>query len=104
MSAKFLGLLTVTAAFAVLSAIALVDVGYFGIIEPQLESWGAGQVLVDLVIVAGLAMLWMVNDSRERGINPWPYVVLTLVAGSFGPLAYLIVRELRSPTRQPAMA
>ena len=88
-------LLIVTVAFSGLSTVALVDVGYFGIIEPHFKSWGAAQVFWDLVIVCALAIVWMIRDARERAANPWPFVVLTLVAGSFGPLSYLIVREVR---------
>ncbi len=104
MTARLLMLITVTVAFGVLSAIAVADVGYFGIIEPHFKSWGAAQVFWDLVIVLVLAVIWMVNDARGRGLNPWPYVVLTFAAGSFGPLLYLIVRELRSTAREPLPA
>lgn len=104
MPGRLFMLITVTVAFGVLSAIAVADVGYFGIIEPHFRSWGAAQVFWDLVIVAVLAVIWMVNDARGRGMNPWPYVALTIAAGSFGPLLYLIVRELRSPVREPLPA
>ncbi len=92
-------LLAILALFGTLTGIALMDVGYFGIIEPHFKSWGAGQVLADLVIMCVLACVWMVGNARMRGTNVWPFVVLTLVAGSFGPLAYLLVRELRSEAR-----
>jgi len=81
MSGKLAMLFTVTAAFGVLSTIAILDVGYFGIIEPHFKSWGAAQVFTDLVIVAVLAIIWMVNDARSRGVNPWPYVAFTLIGG-----------------------
>lgn len=43
-------------------------------------------------------------DARQRGLNPWPYVFITVVAGSFGPLAYLLRREwgARRLVAQPA--
>jgi len=104
MSAKLLVLVAVVAAFGVLSALALLDVGYFGIIAPHFQSWGGGQVFADLVILAVLAVFWMVDDARERRLNPWPFVAITVVAGSFGPLLYLIMRELRSPARRSASA
>src|SRR5689334_14503403 len=97
MSARFLVLLMVIAAFSVLSALALAEVGYFGILEPHFKSWGGAQVFVDLVIALTLVLTWLVPDARARGVNPWPFVALTLVAGSFGPLAYLALREMRSP-------
>ena len=99
MSTRFLLLLTVIVAFSVLSALALADVGYFGIIAPHFQSWGGGQVLADLVIAVLLACSWMVADGRTSGINPWPFVAIAIVAGSFGPLLYLAVRELKSAAR-----
>ncbi len=104
MSVRLLLLLATTAAFGVLSAIALADVGYLGIIEPHFQSWGAGQVFADLVILAILACVWMIADSRSSGIHAWPFVALTLVGGSFGVLFYLLWREVKVPARKPAMA
>jgi hypothetical protein len=57
---------------------------------------------VDLVIVCVLACGWMRRDASARGLPAWPFIVVTLVAGSFGPLLYLIVREWRSTARVPA--
>ena len=79
--------------FLVLSVYAVSEVGYFGIFTGQFGDWGSIQVLVDLVIVCALAMLWMFTDARGRGVNPWPYLLITVLAGSFGPLLYLIRRE-----------
>lgn len=102
MNARLISLFVVIAAFGVLTVLALLDVGYLGIFLPHFKSLGAGQVLADLVILAVLACFWMVADSRRSGISPWPFVVITLVAGSFGPLFYLVARELKSPAPQPA--
>jgi hypothetical protein len=104
MSGRLIALFAVIVGFGVLSAFALMDVGYFGILEQHFRSWGGAQVLVDLVILAVLACVWMVNDARERGLSVWPFIALTLVAGSFGPLLYLVARELRSTARRPASA
>lgn len=94
MSNRLIVLIVVIVAFGVLSALALAEVGYLGIIAPHFQSFGGGQVFADLVIALVLVMIWMVQDARARGVNPWPYVLLTLVAGSFGPLAYLVAREV----------
>ncbi len=99
MNGRFLLLLAVTAAFGALSLVALMDVGYFGIFEPHFQSWGGAQVFADLVIVCLLACVWMINDARTSGISAWPFVVLTLLAGSFGPLAYLLLRAFKAPER-----
>jgi hypothetical protein len=104
MSIRLLALIVVIGLFGVLSAIAMMDVGYFGIIEPHFQSWGGGQVLADLVILAVLACFWMVADARERGLNAWPFVIITLVVGSFGPLFYLVLREVKSGARKPTSA
>jgi hypothetical protein len=96
MSARLILLAAVIAAFAAITIEALLEVGYFGLVEQQLRSWAGIQVLLDLVIVCVLACIWMANDARRRGLSSWPFILLTLVAGSFGPLAYLVVRELRS--------
>jgi hypothetical protein len=95
MSARLAILLVVIVLFGALSAAALLDVGYFGILEPHFQSWAGGQVFADLVILAVLAILWMLADARDRGLNAWPFVVITLGFGSFGPLFYLVLREMR---------
>lgn len=82
--------------FALLSVYAMYQVGYVGIWQAGLASWGAIQLLVDLVILGGLAALWIIGDARRGGLNPWPYVLLTLTGGSFGPLVYLLRREWRA--------
>jgi len=86
-------LAAVAGAFALLSLRAIHAVGYLGILAAGLDNWGAVQIFADLVILAVLAMAWMVSDARARGLNPWPFVCVTAVAGSFGPLAYLMWRE-----------
>lgn len=88
-------LVLVLVAFGALSAVAVLDVGYLGILMPHFESAGGLQVLVDLVIALTLVMIWMVADARRHGRVVWPWLVATLLFGSFGPLGYLLVRALR---------
>ena len=104
MSARLLLLIVVIGLFGVLSALALMDVGYFGIIAPHFQTWGGGQVFADLVILAVLGSIWMVEDGRARGINPWPFVIATVFTGSFGLLFYLVARELRAKAGHRASA
>ena len=104
MSARLLMLIVVIALFGALSVLALMDVGYFGILEPHFQSWGEGQVLAALVFLGVLSCILMVRDAHERGLSPWPFIAITVVAGSFGPLFYLVARELRSNVRKPASA
>ena len=95
-------LVPVTAAFAVLTGLALADVGYLGILEPHLRSWAGAQVFADLVILALLSCVWMREDSRTSGVRAWPFVALTLAAGSFGILGYLLVRAWKARAGVPA--
>lgn len=79
--------------FGALSAVALWQHGYWGIIAPHFQSFGAGQVLADLVIALTLAMVWMWRDAKATGRNVWPWIIATLALGSFGPLVYLLTRK-----------
>ena len=83
----------VLALFGALSAVALWQHGYWGIIAPHFQTFGAGQVLADLVIAVTLAMVWMWHNAKATGRNVWPWLALSLVAGSFGPLLYLLTAK-----------
>ena len=56
------------------------------------------QVVIDLYLMAALACIWMVNDSRSRG-GAWlgvvPYLLITAVFVSAGPLLYIALRNRR---------
>ena len=93
---RLIALIAVILAFGALSAMALMEVGYIGIFEMHMKNYAGMQVLTDLVIVCVLAIIWMIGDAKTSGVNPWPFVVLTLVAGSFGPLFYLVAREVKA--------
>jgi hypothetical protein len=83
---------TVLVLFSALTALALWQHGYWGIVAPHFQSFGAGQVFADLIISLSLALVWMWFDAKHLGRNPWGWVALTLAAGSIGPLLYLISR------------
>ncbi|MEM6434960.1 MAG: DUF2834 domain-containing protein [Cyanobacteria bacterium P01_D01_bin.115] len=88
--------------FGGLSAIALWQHGYWGILAPHFQSFGAGQVFADLVIALGLVMVWIWRDAAATGRNPWPWLLTTLALGSFGPLIYLITRKPVEEKIEPA--
>ncbi len=92
MNIKSSFLLCLLIPFSALSAYAMWQVGYIGIFTSSLANWGTIQVFCDLVVTSLLAIAWMLNDARSRGTNAWPFVVVTLLAGSFGPLFYLLKR------------
>ena len=79
--------------FGALTTAALWQHGYWGIIAPHFKSLGAGQVLADLVIALTLSMVWMWHDAKAIGRNVWPWIIATLLLGSFGPLLYLLTRK-----------
>lgn len=79
--------------FGALTAIALWKHGYWGIVEPHFKTFGAAQVLADLTIALTIWCVWMWKDARSSGRNPWPWLVATLLLGSFGPLVYLVTRK-----------
>jgi len=99
MNGKQLGLEAVLVAFGGLEAWAVYQVGFAGVFAQALGSTGAVIAFVDLSIALGLVMLWMWQDSRERGLGFVPYAILTLTLGSVGPLCYLIRREGMAPAR-----
>ncbi len=96
MPSRLLLLAAVILAFGALSFMALMETGYFGIFAQHFENYAGMQVLTDLVIVCVLAIVWMVNDAKTSGVTPWPFVVLTLAAGAFGILFYLVAREIKA--------
>jgi hypothetical protein len=102
MSARLIALIAVILAFGALSALALMEAGYLGIFAQHFENYAGMQVLSDLVIVCVLAIIWMVRDAKTSGVTPWPFVVLTLAAGAFGPLFYLVAREVKAGARVAA--
>ena len=88
-------LLDVLVAFLAFTIWVIESVGYLGFFQQAVASPVAIQLLVDVVLSLSLALLWMRSDSKTSGIPFAPYLVVTLVLGSVGPLGYLLHRELR---------
>jgi len=74
------------------------------IAEQSLASFGyelvsspdTAQVVIDLYIMAVLAIVWMYNDSKKL-TKRWfwvPFSALTLVFVSIGPLLYLLLSPI----------
>ncbi|MDT8429440.1 MAG: DUF2834 domain-containing protein [Pseudomonadales bacterium] len=83
-------LMLVLLLFSALTAVALWQHGYWGIVAPHFQTTAGGQVFADLAIALLLFLVWMWRDARAEGRNPWPWLVVTLTLGSFGPLLYLL--------------
>ncbi len=86
-------LIAVLVVFGAFTLWVMSQVGYIGIWMGAFANPGSEQVLADLVIACSLICIWMLKDAGERGGNAWPFVVITLTAGSFGPLLYLLFRK-----------
>lgn len=97
-------LIVVLAAFSVFSALALWQHGYWGLFEPLLQTLGGVQVLLDLMLALSLFVVWMWRDAQASGRNPWPWLVLTLAAGSIGPLLYLVTASKAPRVQRVASA
>ncbi len=90
-------LLAVLLPFAAFSIWVVAEYSYLAIFTDQLLKPTSLQVIIDLGIAVGLAMLWMIADARKRGIIVWPFLLISLTLGSIGPLSYLIWRETKAP-------
>lgn len=75
--------------FVALTIYAVMQVGYVGIFDYHRHSPAGWQVFADLVVALILVLFWLVPNARSTGRNPWPWVVMTLLLGSIGPLCYL---------------
>jgi hypothetical protein len=93
MNTRRLVLGAVLLAFSGLTAWASAAYGVRGIIEGVTANGVSVLLFTDLTIALGLIMLWMWQDARDRSVSPLPYVALTLLFGSVGPLLYLFRRE-----------
>ena len=88
------------AIFGAFSAWVVWEVGYFAIWASLLTGPAAWQAGADLVLFGLLSMVWMVHDAKRTGRTVWPYLPLTVLAGSAAVLLYLAL----APKEQPAFA
>jgi len=89
------------AGFSALTAEVVIADGYTGWIRIALQNRSAGILLVDLTLALGLVFTWMIRDARQRRATVWPFAVLTLLLGSVGPLAYLVLRPSGTQAAAP---
>ncbi|MGQ3052216.1 MAG: DUF2834 domain-containing protein [Roseateles sp.] len=97
-------LFLVFAAFGAFSLYAMWQVGYFGIWQAGMASVGAWQLLVDFVITSVLLLGYVARDARQNGRKFWPYALVTVTAGSFGPMLYLLLSPSGRSKFTPASA
>lgn len=95
---KKLLLLLALVGLGCITAVALWHDGFICILSSIGHSYGSIQIFTDLVIALTLVMVWMWRDARRSGRNVWPWILMTLVVGSFGPLLYLITARRKGPS------
>jgi hypothetical protein len=88
--------------FGMFSLWVILSEGLFGFIPQHTQSgWGV-QVGVDLVVGISLGLFFAAPEAKKYGINPWPYVGLTLLTGSIGFFAFAArILYVRSRTITP---
>lgn len=79
--------------FLLLTAWVVYQNGYLGTFAELFSSWPGVLASVDLLLALTLVAGWMIADAGKLGLRVAPYLVLTLLLGSFGPLVYLVRRE-----------
>ena len=102
MNARQIAIGSVLAAFLVLTGYAVYHYGFLAFFDLHALNAIQLQIFVDLVIALTFVMVWMWRDARARGISPIPYVVMTLLLGSIGPLIYLLRREATDASARPS--
>lgn len=85
-------LILVTAAFTAFTVWVLGQTGLVGFWQQLLSNLAGWQVFADISIALSLVMVWMWQDARREGRAFWPWVPVTLLLGSIGPLLYLLLR------------
>lgn len=88
----FWALLVDFVAFTTFTGYILLEYG-MGWIDVAFANPVSTLVTIDLFIALSMVMSWVYVDAKERGVSPWPYLILTLGTGSVGTLLYLLVRE-----------
>ena len=83
--------------FGALSIEALLAHGFIGIFMSPLQSLASTQIFCDLLISLTLVLIWMWHDAKASDRNFWPWLIVTLALGSFGPLLYLLTRKSNKP-------
>lgn len=81
----------VFAAFGAYSLYVIAELGYLGLWQALLSTLAGWQAVLDLLIASVLLLGFLWRDAQRSGRRFWPYVLLTLAAGSFGPLLYLLL-------------
>ena len=90
----------VLAGFAALNVYVLSEHSIVELFELVLANSATTLAFVDLLIALSLVSVWIWQDARAHDTSPWPYLIITALTGSIGPLLYLL--RLPADSRAPA--
>jgi hypothetical protein len=79
--------------FLLLTAWAIFQHGYLGIFAHAFQNSATILLAVDLLLAIVMIAGWMWVDASRHGLRVWPYLLVTALFGSAGPMLYLIRRE-----------
>jgi hypothetical protein len=89
-------LITVTAAFSMLTAYAVHNSGgIYEMVVFHLRTPEGLQIFADLLIAMSLLLVFMYRDAKATGRNFWFWAIFSITCGSFGPLLYFITAKKR---------
>jgi hypothetical protein len=71
----------------------LAQTGVAGFLQAATANLATVQISLDLVVALSLVSVWLWRDAKARGVSPYPYLALTVVLGSVGPLLYLTLKS-----------
>ncbi|MFN7711452.1 MAG: DUF2834 domain-containing protein [Curvibacter sp.] len=79
---------------AIMTGAAWMEV-FAGIFSAISHSYGSLQISADLVIALALALVLVLmwRDAKSAGRSIWPWIGVTPLAGSFGPLLYFVMSK-----------
>lgn len=85
--------LLVAVLFTAYSTLVAAQHGYTGFLHlAWREPWGM-QMLIDLLISLTMVSSLIVVDAQRRKRAAWPWLLVTVLLGSVGPLWYLALRS-----------
>jgi len=92
----------VLAGFTALNVYVLSEHSIVELFELVLANSATTLAFVDLLIALSLVSVWIWQDARAHDTSPWPYLIITALTGSIGPLLYLLRRPADSAPRLTA--
>ena len=82
--------------FSLLTVAAVIQYGFIGIFSEAFQNFATIQIFVDLLIALIFVLIWMWFDAKKNNRPFWPWALVTLAVGSFGPLFYLLFYKNKS--------